>query len=253
MTNDRKNQRDALLDELESIRNLLDERAAGSHFSVDDIPLLLPEDGIPTLLPLDERLPSDDDIPLLNEALPVQQPAPAADPLVAVRAAAARVAASATRNRPQAGATKSEQNPFLPEHLRNRLHGSDLPQHIRDMAQEARRKHEQPRREQEQSVSQESDSGARDAADNVEVNNNIEVNNVADDVAAELAMPASLDEQVLDRQQTLLPAQPDEQPVSTAATRDVDVLVDEIVHTLLPRIEDMMRNALHAALLEKKG
>ncbi len=180
-----KQRRDALLDELESIRELLQDD--DTALSEEELALLGDDASIPMLLPdaddplnddplnddplnddpLDDNIPTlanDDDIPLLTPDIPVltndsaniptlttgddsgqiplladtipQAPVRAPDALDAIRAAAAKVAANATRNRPAAAPEPATpptlparpagtQNPFLPEHLRNRLRGAE--------------------------------------------------------------------------------------------------------------------------------
>lgn len=104
MTTGRNDRRAALLGELESIRTLLGEDAQDTDdlellVKAGKIPLLLPEDNIPTLSAADSN-----EIPVLtavtdDSAVP---PAPAVatarpDPLEAIRQAAAKVAAARQR------------------------------------------------------------------------------------------------------------------------------------------------------------
>lgn len=123
----RKDTRESLLDELESIRALLNE----DRQHTDDRPLLADESGIPLLLP-------DDAIPTLSEpasstpslpggppaADPTPAPAPA-DPLDAVRAAAARIAATAARHRREPPAGESPARAPAPPREDNRQRAVD--------------------------------------------------------------------------------------------------------------------------------
>ena len=92
MTPASKERREALLSELESIRSMLGEDSHG-----DNIPVLTPEDhGI-----------APDHIPVLSVIAGETAAAPVADPLQAIRQAAAKVVANTGRHRSRA----------IPEHI----------------------------------------------------------------------------------------------------------------------------------------
>lgn len=97
MTNSSKDRRNALLGELESIRTLLQEDA--------NIPLLIPEDHsqASNLIPVLS-------VPLLATVEPLITPLPAADPLQAIRQAAAKVVANTGRQRATVASTRLSQS-----------------------------------------------------------------------------------------------------------------------------------------------
>ncbi|HQQ62809.1 MAG TPA: hypothetical protein PLF22_04470 [Pseudomonadales bacterium] len=127
-----KESRDAMLDELENIREMLNEDAALSaeelafHEHELDIPVLLPDDNLDDGIPLlaeavdaEDDIPTlsvvqdeDDGVPVLAEAVWLTEeveienqtetetaPVPRKNPLDVIRAAAAKVAANAVRYR----------------------------------------------------------------------------------------------------------------------------------------------------------
>lgn len=295
-----KEKREALLDELESIRELLESdrelTAEESLLIADDIPLLLPDqdDDIPTLsLELDGEtfddvshafdnipmlLPDDNDaIPLLSEtaslfpdglpslqredishsntvvrravdlealeaaiapakpAMPADQTAPVAqppaNPLDAIRAAAAKVAANAARHRPIPSAavalTNAQEklqepapapggNPFLPQHIRNRLHGTELPQFIHEHAASAL-------------------AATVKAAEHDTAALDVEIDAAVQQVELPMAV-----------QEPLLPA------AMAPVAMDYQSLIDEIVQRLMPILESKVREVLAEKLAVNK-
>lgn len=100
--NTRKDKRDALIGELESIRALLNEDEQHAN-----IPLLIPE-GHPQIA---------DRIPVLSVIATENQTPQADDPLQATRQAAAKIAAKAVRHHEQVIPTKSGSIPSAPESI----------------------------------------------------------------------------------------------------------------------------------------
>ena len=97
MTTAGKEKRDALLNELESIRAMLDENPHNDNVAYNDnIPLLIPEDHkkASNRIPVLSVRAADEKIKAT-----VKEPEPVADPLQAIRQAAAKVVANTGRHR----------------------------------------------------------------------------------------------------------------------------------------------------------
>ena len=106
MTTAGKDKRDALLNELESIRAMLDENPHKDNVvHNDNIPLLIPED----------HKKASNRIPVLSVRAAeekikatVKEPEPVADPLQAIRQAAAKVVANTGRHRNTSTSSSTE-------------------------------------------------------------------------------------------------------------------------------------------------
>lgn len=106
MTTAGKDKRDALLNELESIRAMLDENPHNSNAAhTDNIPLLIPED----------QKKASNRIPVLSVRATeekikstVREPEPVVDPLQAIRQAAAKVVANTGRHRDTSNSSSTE-------------------------------------------------------------------------------------------------------------------------------------------------
>lgn len=106
MTTAGKDKRDALLNELESIRAMLDENPHNDNVAhTDNIPLLIPED----------HKKASNRIPVLSvrateekTKTTVKEPEPVVDPLQAIRQAAAKVVANTGRHRDTSNSSSTE-------------------------------------------------------------------------------------------------------------------------------------------------